>query len=303
MNGCENMHDLIWQYIDDELEQGGKEELAEHIAGCAQCAARLKLLLAMRETAPELAETPPEGFAEEVMAKIAERGAVAQEESEAEHSDEAKKGRAKKGGRRFHFMPFTTIAAAAVIMIACFQTGFFGLLASSDNVDIVGDMGVTISLDGADSVMRAASPTLAGDMAADSITAATTAGAGLPENAGGVTATSELESDFGDSLASMYAQKQLPGLEPLEAYENGLYCFVYYVSTDAVPADVYDEFISTLSELPNDHNEDHYYIVSQEQYDELYKLLPDANAVTEASYEAFPHILDESMPYGAVVFY
>lgn len=73
MKTCEEYEALISDFLDGELSAEDRAEVAEHLASCPACQQYFDDLVAIHDAFDQIGEVPvPEGFAEQVMARVHE---------------------------------------------------------------------------------------------------------------------------------------------------------------------------------------------------------------------------------------
>ena len=73
MKTCEEYEALISDFLDGELSAADQSEVAEHLASCPACQKYFDDLVAMHDAFDQIEDVPvPEGFAEQVMARVRE---------------------------------------------------------------------------------------------------------------------------------------------------------------------------------------------------------------------------------------
>lgn len=72
MRTCEEYRTLISALIDDEISEGERSELMEHVAGCEDCKVYLDDQLIIHDAVQALTCAAPAGFADSVMARVHE---------------------------------------------------------------------------------------------------------------------------------------------------------------------------------------------------------------------------------------
>lgn len=87
MRTCQEYEALISAFIDGALEEGDRAALMEHMAGCPACQAYFDDQIAIHDALEALEAEAPEGFAEQVMARVR---TTAQEKPEETAKDEKK---------------------------------------------------------------------------------------------------------------------------------------------------------------------------------------------------------------------
>ena len=70
MDDCEKYQALISRLMDDDLDNSEKAVLAAHLRSCEQCRALYRAFLAVSKALPDDSISPPDGFAENVMAGV-----------------------------------------------------------------------------------------------------------------------------------------------------------------------------------------------------------------------------------------
>ena len=70
MSECDNYRELISAKIDDELDASESERLDTHLSGCERCRSYYGTLKTITDLAPDLAVDPPEMLAKGIMYKI-----------------------------------------------------------------------------------------------------------------------------------------------------------------------------------------------------------------------------------------
>ncbi|MGI5963368.1 MAG: zf-HC2 domain-containing protein [Lawsonibacter sp.] len=141
MGSCEEYEQLLSAQLDGELSQEDEVRLKEHLTECPACRELEMELQQIHAAFPELEElSPPDGFAQEVMAKIRAQ------EPTASRQEENSRGTVIPFFRRPAMRSLVGLAACALLCMGVYQAGLLdGIPASADR-----NMGEVSSLQGKD---------------------------------------------------------------------------------------------------------------------------------------------------------
>lgn len=70
MKSCDEIKNLLSEYIDGELDKEAEAEIAAHIKDCKNCSEELEILKLIKDTASDSLEEPPYSIAQKVTEKI-----------------------------------------------------------------------------------------------------------------------------------------------------------------------------------------------------------------------------------------